>query len=316
MCRQPDGEMENFMLRKPVLAKTSDRRILAQTNVICGNPEEWFDSDFFRGMGVYTASFDFFVNWENESICNEVWIKRISDSTDIQEVDEDRLIELISECDGRNKSQRLYHFLREQGMREKYMLFRDVPEIRWSRGEEWVVEFDLTRFRNGAISYLNANEIQDRIRQLRRTSVPIGNAGLIYSTSSLEGYLSRQPYFWPGDVDTVLFDRNNRVIAVVEFKKHTARSSIPFENQGIGNYLERDILKYKSLALLRDRFQTRLFVLYYPIPQDIDYIIVEELCGEPAALGQGLRVELALPQRNNADRMRAFAEDFMNLVIN
>lgn len=303
------------MLKKPTLALTRDRSRLAQVNETCGDPEEWFDSEFFRSMGIYAASFDFFVNWENESICDEVWIKRISDSEDIQQSDEDELIELISNCDGRDKSRSLYHFLRDQGMREKYMLFRDVPEERWGTGEERVVEFDLTRYKRGSINYLNAGEIQSRIRELRRTPAPIGNAGLIYSTSSLEGYLSRQRYFWPGDADTVLYDDKNNVVAVIEFKKHTARSHIPFSKQGINNYLKKDILKYKSLALLRDRFHTRLFVLYYPIPQGIDYVIIEELCGPPAALYPGFRRKLDLPQIRNAARMRDFAENFMRQVI-
>lgn len=36
------------MLRKPVLALTSDRTRMAQTNDSCGNPEDWFDSQPFE----------------------------------------------------------------------------------------------------------------------------------------------------------------------------------------------------------------------------------------------------------------------------
>ena len=303
------------MLRKPILALTSDRTRMAQTNDFCGNPEDWFDSQPFRENNLYATSFDFFVDWEANRVCDEVWIKRISDSDAIHQQGETELLELISNCDGREESNRLYRFMAYQHLIEKYMLFRDVPEERWEAGEEKVVELDMSRFRNGSVSQLDINEIQQRISQLRRRPAPIGNAGLVYSTSSLEGYLSRKPYFWPGDADTVLFDENNDVVAIIEFKKHTASSRIPFSEQRISNYLNRDILKYKSLALLRDKFQSNLYVLYYPIPRNIDYVIVEKLDGTVDALYASQRFELNLPDYRRNDSIRAFANAFITNVL-
>lgn len=310
------------MLRKPVLALTSDRTRMAQTNDYCGNPEDWFDSQPFRERNLYAASFDFFGDWEAGKVCDEVWIKRISDSDAIHKQSEKELLKLISDCDGREKSNRLYRFLKDQRMIEKYMLFRDVPECQWANGQEKVVELDLSNYGNGSVSQFDANEIQQKIRQLRRRPAPIGSAGLIYSTSSLEGYLSRQPYFWPGDADTVLFDENNDVAAIIEFKKHTARSQIPFGEQRITNYLNQDILKYRSLALLRDKFQTRLFVLYYPIPRNIDYIIIEELDGKAeldldgkAQLYASKRHKLKLPDCRKDDGIRTFANAFVADIL-
>lgn len=303
------------MLRKPVLALTSDRNRMAQMNDYCGNPEDWFDSQPFRDKNLYATSFDFFVDWEANKVCNEVWIKRISDSDTIHQQGEAELLELIADCDGREKSNRLYLFMVYQHMIEKYMLFRDVPEERWENGEEKVVELNMSRYRNGSVTQLDVNEIQQMICQLRKRPAPIGNAGLIYSTSSLESYLSRQPYFWPGDADTVLFDENNEVVAIIEFKKHTANSRIPFAEQKITNYLNRDVLKYKSLALLRDKFQTDLYVLYYPIPQDIDYVIVEKLDGTVDELYASQRYELVLPDYRRNDGIRAFANSFITNVL-
>jgi hypothetical protein len=179
------------MLSKPVLALTSNRACTAQINDYCGNPEDWFDSQPFRERNLYATSFDFFVDWETETVCDEVWIKRISDSDAIHEQSETELLGLISDCDGREKSNRLYQFMVHQRMIEKYMLFRDVAESQWENGQEKVVELDLSRCRNGSVSQFDVNEIQQKISQLRRRPAPIGNAGLIYSTSSLEGYLSR-----------------------------------------------------------------------------------------------------------------------------
>lgn len=303
------------MLSKPVLALTTDRSRKAQMNSICGNPEDWFDSPFFREKGLYATSFDFFVNWENESICDEVWIKRISDSDSIQNQSETELLELISTCDGSSKSNQLYRFLTYQKMIEKYMIFRDVPEREWESGEEKIVELDLSKYKRNSVAHYNAEEIQEKIKSLRRVQASIGSAGLIYSTSYLEGYLSKKPYFWPGDVDTVLFNNDNVVEAIIEFKKHTSNSRIPFENQRISNYLNKDILKYKSLAMLRDRFQTDLFVLYYPIPLDIRYIIIEKLDGDPNNLYASETYKLELPDIENSNRMKAFAERFISVVL-
>lgn len=303
------------MLSKPTLALTKDRTQKAQLNTICGDPEAWFDSDAFRTYNLYAASFDFFVDWTQEKICDEVWIKRMSDSADIRHLSEEELLGLIAECDGKEKANSLYCFLKAWRMKQKYMLFRDVPEAKWKDGTEKVVEVDMTKYQKGAVSYLDVNEIQMRIQKLRKVPAPIGNAGLIYSTSSLEGYLSRQEYFWPGDADTVLYDGDYHVAAVIEFKKHTASSRISFQNQGIRNYLARDILKYKSLALLRDLFHTRLFVVYYPIPQNIRYVIVEELKGSPGFLYAGKRVELDLPVWGDAETRKAFAGEFINQVL-
>lgn len=303
------------MLKHPVLALSSDRTKKAQWNNLCGDPADWFDSSFFRQYGIYGTTFDFFVDWENERISDEVWIKRISDSSDIQCLSEEALIELISECDGREKSRSLFCFLSSQNMLEKYMLFRDVEEDRWADGTEKVVELDLSRFGKDSVSYLDAAQIQERIRQLRKQPASIGSAGLIYATSSLEGYLSKQEYFWPGDVDTVLYDRENRVLAILEFKKHTYRSKIPFKDQRLENYLLRDYLKYKSLAMLRDRFHTKLFVLYYPIPPSITYIIIEEVKGTPDRLFAGRREEYPLPMKRDMDCMNAFAEKFVRDIL-
>ena len=228
---------------------------------------------------------------------------------------EDELIELIFACDGREKSNRVIRFMAYQNLIEKYMLFRDVPEEKWSSGQERVVELNLSRCRNSAVSQYTVDEIQEKIKGLRRQAAPIGNAGLIYSTSALEGYLSQQPYFWPGDVDSVIFDENNNVVAIIEFKKHTASSRIPFENQSLTNYLNKDILKYKSLALLRDKFNSELFVLYYPIPRNIDYIIVEKIVGTPESLNVSDKYELKLPNLKDNESLREFADTFITKIL-
>lgn len=302
------------MLRKPVLALTANRSRFAAENAVCGNPENWFLTETFKRKGIHAASFDFFVDWERKEVCDEVWIKRISDSADIFSLSKWELRDRIVQTDGENESRSLYYFLRTQGLKEKYMLFRDVPENVWEQGNEKIVELNLTDFSRNAVSYLSIDELQNKIRELRKRPAPIGNAGLIYSTSALESCLSKKPYFWPGDVDTVLYDAKNEAVAILEFKKHTARSRRPFEEQTLANYAEKDRLKYESLGLLRDKLRTELYIVYYPIPSDINYIWVERIQGGYDSLHTAARYRLQLPDIHDTGSLNLFAESFMQII--
>ena len=74
-------------------------------------------------------------------------------------------------------------------------------------------------------------------------------------------------------------------------------------------------MKYKSLALLRERLHTDLFVLYYPIQEEIPYMIIEKLDGPADALFASERYEIPLPNYRKADQMRAFADQFITDVL-
>lgn len=302
------------MLSKPVLAKRDNRNIVAPINTYCGDPEEWFQTDSFAKKKIHAASFDFFVDWSTEKICDEVWIKRISDSDDIYNKNEAELIEMISDHEGRDKARALNYFLRVNKMHEKYMLFRDVPEKEWETRNEKVVELDLSKYKKGSVSYADVVQLEEEIRNFRKIPASIGKAGLVYSTSSLEGYMSKRNYFWPGDVDTLLFDDANNVVALIEFKKHTSASKIPFENQGISNYGVKDKLKYKSLALLRDRFCSSLYVIYYPIPSNISYMILERIEGNPNNLWSKWKKKIKLPNIRSEIEMEEFSDNFLSAI--
>lgn len=286
----------------------------ARENEISGNPESWFRSESFLSRGIHVASFDFFVNWKERSVCNEVWIKRVSDSDDIFTKTAKELRDSISACDGKDDCNNLYSFFRHHGITQKYMLFRDIPLAQWETDSEHIVQLDLSLLSDDSISYLSVNDIQNQIKELRHKSVPIGKSGLKYATSSLETHLSHKPYFWPGDCDVLLYDKNNDVLAIVEIKKHTKSSKIDFQDQNISNYVDRDQLKYKSLGLLQSKFSTKLFVLYYSVEPEHDYILLEELTGPYYALQQKHIQRIALPQKDNSDSLEHFAELFLEFT--
>ena len=64
-------------------------------------------------------------------------------------------------------------------MKEKYMLFRDVPEAQWENGQEKVVELDLSRYKKNSVARYDAKEIQEKIGQLMLDNAgnAIGEAG-------------------------------------------------------------------------------------------------------------------------------------------
>lgn len=286
----------------------------ARENEISGNPEAWFRSQGFQNRGIHVASFDFFVNWKGPNVCSEVWIKRVSDSDDIFTKTAKELRDSISACDGKDDCNHLYSFFRHHGLTQKYMIFRNIPLKHWETNDERIVQLDLSLLTDDSISYLSVNDIQNQIRALRQTSVPIGKAGLKYATSSLETYLSRKPYFWPGDCDILLYDMQNKVLAIVEIKKHTKSSHIAFCDQNIANYIDRDRLKYQSLGLLQAKFGTRLFVLYYSVEPEHDYVILEELAGQYHTLRQQSIHRIPLPQKDHTASLEQFAASFLRIT--
>lgn len=74
-------------INKPVLAKCSDRRIVPFKNRDIGSPDDWFNKENLGRIGLSGFSFDFFINWRENTISNEIWIKRVAevDGLDIQD---------------------------------------------------------------------------------------------------------------------------------------------------------------------------------------------------------------------------------------
>ena len=65
----------------------------------------------------------------------------------------------------------------------------------------------------------------------------IGSKGLVLSTTALEAHLSKTSAPWPGDADLVVFGAHDREPrCVIELKKHTEKSRLPFDAQRVENY--------------------------------------------------------------------------------
>ena len=304
------------MLRKPVLTRCADGTP-AQQNNYCGDPESWFSNELFKAKGFNALRFDYIVDWEANRFQDEIWIKRIvCDDTDYSTLKKEDLAKRIVEEDGRSYPRQLLNFANTHNLRLRYFLFRNINQNDWSNLQNRIVSIDLSRYSHSdCVEIYNAETIQSEIIRLRKQSHKIGKKGLIYATSTLEGYLSKSKAIWPGDVDTLLVDTKNNVKAIIEFKKHTSRSKIAFDDQSIENYRDIDVLKYRSLGLLRDRFDTPstplLIIIYFSTESEEKEIIMETLAGPYDTLSARETHRLRLPKQGDLDSLNIFCEEFI-----
>jgi hypothetical protein len=306
---------ESVMLRKPVLAKCGNRRQAAKINPLAGEPQEWLNTPVLKQRQFRVLSFDFFVNWPLFSIADEIWNKRLvrEEVSPWPVLDPQILMNWIEQVDSPETVQVFQNFCRAQRFNAHYFLFKDAT--RWEADLQVVVDVEIGVSTQSPL-LTKPSELRQRIRKLRGDRVPLGAGGLIYSTSSLECFLSKTTDFWPGDADAVLVDEKNLARAILEFKKHNLDT--PIEKQTLLNYRDRDKLKYQSLGLLRDRLQTAatlpILMVYYPTQAHIKKVKIERLAGPFDAL-QVVEARISeLPRRSAPDSFHRFSEEVLKLA--
>lgn len=242
------------MLVKPYLALTTDRNKLPKSHPFSGAPEEWFINDILKQRSVFGVSFDFFVNWKNNTISNEFWVKRIvkDEYTPWPLTDKGILQQKIYDCDGIEYVRVLSRFASKYNVNLKYLLFKESN--RWN-DEMLIVSVAFNnKWEVYQVTEKNISDLKKDIKLLSGGSISIGNKGLVYSTSTLEGYLSQTDAAWPGDADLIVLDKALNPVALLEYKKHTLDT--PMRDQKLSNYYpSKDRRKYDRLAILRSFFR-------------------------------------------------------------
>lgn len=309
-------------LSKPVLARCDNRSVIAKKHPSSGDPEEWLADTYLEYYDLFVLTFDFLVNWTTGSIPNELWIKRIvNDDYMPWPIKRWRGIpDAIYQCDGEEKVRQLCRFAHTHDFTCHYFLFKDTPDS--LNPQTPIVE---VRFHgNGTVEKvfnINLLKLIDRIKQLRGGPFR-SEKTLYYGLTSLECYLSNNTSaIWPGDADLVLVDANFIPVAIIEFKKHTSYSPIPFADQKLSNYYKgNDRYKYDSFAYLRDHFTNvststlPIVVLYYSIETNYDYIMLELVEGTAGNLTATDPVRIPLPNASDQESCRILIEALLRMI--
>lgn len=281
----------------PKLSPAAGSTLSLHLHPTAGGPEDW--------MVGSTVSFDFFVDWEHETVANEIWVKLLLDAGETLAGGE-----AASELEAMIRPAypdygRLLRFADQAGFQVHFMAIDDSQD--WSQKKAGIVE--IVQEANGlACRPVPLTELRERIAECSGAHFRIGKKGLKLCTTELEGWLAANTdTLWPGDADGVVLNKGtDEPLALLEYRKHTKGSRLTDVTQ----YYESgaDKKKYDRLDILARRMNVPLVVLTYPTVETIktvklDLVKIEEgsmkiphsaICPIPEGPGDGLSVKKEL----------------------
>lgn len=305
------------MLIKPVLAKCGDRTILPKMAAANASPEEWFCNTFLVTKGLFGLSFDFFINWSTNAVTPVIWVKRIiHPNTAYSEIISD-ISNILEKEFTLDYLIRLHDFSKKNGLTPQLILFHDNQN--WNDNQSKIIIVDIYKA-NNALQFNPAittiNNFQQKIKVYSGGPVSIGSKGLFYGTSSLECFLSKTNSLYPGDVDMLLLDADNNVLAMLEYKKHNLPSPITEERLS-KYYPAKDARKYNRLAILKDylsvfkKEEIPMLNVYYPTSMDKTHGRLELLQGNVNNLSSRAFRKFAIPTSNSHEVFTAVLNDLL-----
>jgi|GEM_PF-5915931 len=266
--------------RRPYLASSSNRTVLAKVNHRTIAPELCFDTEHLRQNGLIPITFDFFVNWNQarmglDCISNQIWTKLLIPS---------EMRSLILQCNACNVPSLLYgmigydgaiyhlpeleRFCKKYGFDLRIELIEDLTKDEWlTNADARVIELTdpLSGQMAPTLESMSFEQVKQHIRQVRGSKGLEKRTrewkGLTFATSGLESALSLDVDLWPGDADILLVSPDGTARHIIELKKITKSSNLPIEQERIrdrylGNSKKRivsDKKKYESLVALAKR---------------------------------------------------------------
>ena len=305
-------------LSKPVLARCDNRNRTARKHPN-GEPDEWLADTYLEPYGLVGLTFDFFVNWDEGSIPNELWIKRIvnDDYTPWPMEHGGDVPSEIYRCDGEGKVRQLCRFAHTHDFTCHYLLFKE-SNYSGDRPEPIVeVRFDSE---GTVVRILNVNltNLIDRIKQLRGGPFSTTKT-LTYGRTTLDCYLyNHTDAMLPGDADLVLVDADFSPRVIIEFKKDTIGA--PISSETLSKYYRRDPYKYDSFAYFRDHFTNDpstlpTIVLYYSVTRRAREVKLERIEGAPRNLYAASNPRLLpMPSVRNAQSCRNLVDALMEMM--
>lgn len=316
--------MTNGYFIEPILALCADRSRLAQENPVIGGPDNWLTDNVLNQFGVTGVGFDFFINWNTTGLDRNIWIKRPINTELVKNIDSmpDEQIAEILRTDSRFTN--LVRFSGANNLTTSAIIFDD--------GQNWCAESasavhafwprNATLQQGLVIDRIRRSDIEALIREKSGGPVKIGSKGLIYGTSRLECALSTTDALWPGDADLVVCEKNGfKPLAILEFKKHTAKSTLTFDQQCLGNYYPYpDGRKYDRLALLSEQLSQHqrvpFLVVYYSVLPNEFSVVVEPVLGFCKHLTGGTKVRIQLDPSNLVASSVALASCILDMAKN
>ncbi|MFC4559381.1 hypothetical protein ACFO3D_14380 [Virgibacillus kekensis] len=302
------------MISEPVSKRCDNRKMQAPQHPNTTDASEWFSIKYLPN-GYYTLSFDFFVNWRTYQISNEIWLKRIVNHNSYSSwptTNKTTVQSALDQCEGKNTLKRIGSFASKRNLRAIYHIFKD--SINWV---DYPASFISTEINSkGNIARITKNDlgfIKDEIIRLSGKKIYVGQKGLSYSSTALECYLANQKTgaTWPGDVDAILFNKDDEPISIIEYKKNTIhpRKSYhtPIIKEGLSNFYSptkwaKDNSKYNRLSIFRDYIGDKelpIIIVYYPSWEsdkpEKNIIKLEEIGGKVNSLKTIQEKTLAVP---------------------
>lgn len=249
-------------MHAPTLALSADRTVKAKAHPTSGSPEEWFAACAF--------SFDFFVDWSDETLQDELWVKILRDPGEEspKKMTQEELERAIQSAYPHFHA--LNAFSEEEEFQVHYMIFDDSQD--WTDDDS--VIYDVFPAKDGLAC--EKVKLKKRIAELTGQRMPIGSKGLIYSTSNLECALSKTDTLWPGDADGLLMGKDGSPLALLEYRKHTK----DYPLTSVTNYYNGSVAdqrKYNRLNILRDYLDVPLIVLTFPTSPSVKNVQFERI---------------------------------------
>lgn len=294
----------NFI--EPILALCSNRAVLAKENPVLPGPQSILSNDLLSAQNLFGVSFDYFIDWTTNQLNRDFWLKCPIETTD--QVDWSNLSDeaIAGSLRSHQKFRDLVDFSLANSCSATAIIFDDRQQ--WSSKPSTIIYAHWPKNPDSKkgldISRVGLPEIEEMIKIRSGGPIAIGRKGLIYGTSALECHLSRTDALWPGDADLLICEKSTmRPMALIEYKKHTASSTIQFQEQRLSNYYPRpDGRKYDRLALLSEQIASdrriKIFTLYYSTIESELSVKIEEIIGTSGGLMGGKVLDVDISPRD------------------
>lgn len=298
----------------PRLALSTDRTQVAKSNPLRGGPDDWLRSDVLSTQGAKGIQFDFFVNWANLQIDHRIWVKRVAVRDRTASATDTSVASVAAAlAPWKSEVDAVAAFAAKYQFEERWVI---IPEWwDWTAPEARMkAKVLFATVEAGNVAHVQAVDIPSLESEIAVRSgqrFKIGK-GLIYSTSGLEGMLSRGETPWPGDADLVLLDSSsNKTLGVVEYKKHTLATDIrpTFSDY----YPGPDSRRWDRLAILAQHLDAPLYCLYYSVKPNESRTYLQRIGGQPGALVPAPALAIEAPGSTDETR-HAYAAAVLETV--